>query len=161
MFLRKEKKAQKILHTLTFFRQGTCSWPPNTPIQEKSYSISWNTRKSIKKNFIRLDHCVMLLLKFKPRLHSLFIWCTPVSVLTIETKLLVSLWPFNLEFKMQTHKYTWIYKCKIPTIIAAWSSQHATAMFFTFNLLQKVKYLMWHVSLYALTLKLAHLLFSW
>lgn len=23
-----------------FFRQGTCSWPPNTPIQEKSYSIS-------------------------------------------------------------------------------------------------------------------------
>lgn len=32
------------------FRQGTC-WPPNTPIQQNSYSIPWNTRKFMKIYF--------------------------------------------------------------------------------------------------------------
>lgn len=43
-----------------------------------------------------------------------------------------------------------IYWCKTSVIIAAWSSQHAAAMFSTFDLLQKVKKLRTRTAVYFL-----------
>lgn len=43
-----------------------------------------------------------------------------------------------------------IYWCKTLVIIAAWSSQHAAAMFSTFDLLQKVKKLRTRTAVYFL-----------